>query len=299
MTRRMMLSPILATALCTFIALQGCVQPTKPPAEFPLTGQPTWFPLGKEIYHETEHREAEKEILALVMEPRWFLGYSREVTAREYDAYLETRRQQGDKFSIQETPDGKHYVPATPPYPKTLEDLPLVDHEVQLAMQAAATADPHIITLNLQLTSPDRTVYREVEHRWTNVLPFLFTFYIDGKAYPSPNEGFGKSGGMHQFIELVPSRGHRDWSIKVDADSLKKLLPDAKPHELAIVAAFSERQHEGHVSDGDLLKALHDDGESPHAGKDVDPETARQLLLRSNVARIRWTGTTWTTDAAP
>jgi hypothetical protein len=69
----------------------------------------------------------------------------------------------------------------------------------------------------------------------------------------------------------------------VSQQSLRNLLSDEKPHRLAVVAAFSER---------DVLP--HSDKEPGHDGS-LPPEghEGSQVLVRSNMAEIKWDGTTW------
>ncbi len=102
------------------------------------------------------------------------------------------------------------------------------------------------------------------------------------------------TGGTNGFIELVPKGGQRSWSLDVDADSLQRFLPDKRPHEVVIVAAFSELQHDPfsiYQPEKDRRDALFFE-----SSEDV---TLLPLLLRSNSATARWTGDKWQFPATP
>jgi hypothetical protein len=267
----------LALILLTLL-LPACAHSTPT-----LTGQPSWLPLGEEVYHSDEHLIAEKQILHVRKEPRWFLGRPIRVTRAEYETYL----QQFGKFSI-EQPDkeleGFHpAIPTSPPYPNKFEDLPTEDQGATLSLRSSITPDTNHIRLTLQLTATSRQIYREVEHRWTNPVPLLFAFYIDGKALQLPDTGFGKAGGVNSDETLVESGATRTWSLTLDPKSVEQLLPDNKPHTISIIAAFSERQHEGYsVGAGSML--ADDVATFPDQSKE-------QILLRSNPTHLHWPGT--------
>jgi hypothetical protein len=151
---------------------------------------------------------------------------------------------------------------------------------VKLALAIERSADPEQLVFMLTLSTGARPVCREIEHRWTNTLPFLFTFRIDGQTaiVPGPDSSM-KLGGINQLIELVPAQGKRTWVLKVDEPGIRRLLPDSRPHVMEVTAAFSDRQH----GQSALLDDLGFGSTMPyHAG---DP---RQVLVRSNTATLHW-----------
>lgn len=278
---------IVLFAMLLAFGVSGC-QHAKPPhpaiAAAPeraaLVGRPSWLPLGPEVYQEDDRDEAEKGLLAFRPQPRWFLGFTKEVSKAEFDQYLD--RTHG---KAQESDDGGYCLPDPPPYPKRLEDIPLEDQGVRLTLTASVAEEPSTMLLTLTLTSRDKPVRREVEHRWTNTLPLLFAFYVDGKAVVVPSNGFEKFGGVAYMVPLVEKGGTKTWNLKANALSLRSLLPDSRPHELAVAAAFSNRQHEGYFEGAPMERG------NLHGGP--NGEDRPQVLVRSGAARLKWDGTNW------
>jgi hypothetical protein len=256
--------------------------PQLAPATRALSGQPCWLPIGPDIYYEGGVEEVEKQVLSVQQESRWFRGFDREVSKAEFDAYV---AQIAAQSTVQDV-DGRYSIPTMPPYPKSLEDLPLHDQGVRLSLAVTSGADA--VGMTLTLSSAERDVYREVEHRWTNALPFLFAFYVDGRAVVITQGQFGKIGGMNHADMLVKSGGSRVWTLRVDGRSLRSLLPDDAPHELCIATALSDRQHEGYVG-GQVAQRLASPWPLPQA-----QAGRRQVLVRSGVACLKWDGSKWT-----
>jgi hypothetical protein len=245
----------------------------------------SWFPIGPDISHVSELSDVESRVLSLRNEPRWFLGMARSVSSAEYSAYwsrmksgfADTRPANGSKF----------YIPAPPPYPRTLEDLPLRDHGVSLDLSIATSSDPSALMLGLRLSSAEHPLSREVEPTWTNALPFLFAVYIDGKAITVSATDGDKAGDLPYMIPLAGPGSTRAWQIRLAAKSLAAMLPDPHPHDVALAAVFSNRQHE--VYFGDVGPSL-DNLIQPRGAK---PDS--QILLRSRPVHLRWTGDHWLT----
>ena len=145
------------------------------------------------------------------------------------------------------------------------------------------------MSLNLRLKSSEKEIFREVEHRWTNALPFLFAFYVDGKAITIQSTGYGKMGGANRIIRLVESGAARTWELRLDSKSLRSLLPDSGPHDLCMIAAFSDRQHEGYFSDEEqaITRIA-----NPLVSSEK-PIGQKQVVVRSGVACLKWSGTEW------
>jgi hypothetical protein len=270
--------------LTSLFFLVGCNEQspsfTKPPPS--LTGQPSWFSLGGEVYQENDVAEVENRVLAFKPQPRWFLGFSQPASTQEVDAYLGQLRRAGAEIEMREP---QRFLPYRPPYPKTLYDLPLDDRGVRLSFDAAATDDPAVLQFCLTLTSRHLPVWRGVEHRWTNVLPFLFGFYVDGKAVAFPSNVSTKWGGIKSVGLLVASGGSRNWRLHVNEGSMRRFLPDSKPHVLNIVCAFSECQHEWWLGDGQ--------NNFFEMGMPPKDHIGAQVLVRTNVIQLEWTGTRW------
>ena len=250
-----------------------------------LSGQPSWFPLGVEVYHENERFEAQRGLLEFQAEPRWFLGSLKAVTKDEFETFEKKQH-----VVTKETPvpqagqavEDMYQIPASPPYPKKIGDVPLEDQGATLHLDVANGDTPVELVFTLKLTAGDRAVRREVEHRWTNVLPFLFAFFADGKPVSRELHSFDKMRGANQLVDLVPADGQKVWRLRVATESIDAIVgADAK--EVAIVAAFSERQHEGYFP-GDII-ARFEVWDLEHV--------APQITIRSNVVRLMRSGRGW------
>jgi hypothetical protein len=225
------------------------------------------------------------EVLGLRKQPRWFLGMAKTTDSAEFTAYW-SRMNAGFAASRPANADN-FYIFVSPPYPATLQDIPLRDHGVTLGLDILTFPDPALLVLRLQLTSADQALSREVDPGWTNALPFLFAVYIDGKAVTLSATDGEKSGDAPYMVPLVNQGSTITWQIHLDAHSLAQMLPDAHPHSVALAAVFSNRQHEVYFGDaGPSLDSL------------IQPRGAQpdsQVLVRSSPVHLRWTGDRWLT----
>ncbi len=73
------------------------------------------------------------------------------------------------------------------------------------------------------------------------------------------------------------------WDLKVDARSLQALLPDNRPHTLSMAAAFSNLQHWGSLTPSFALIRPGREGQT-------------QIIVRSRVVTMKWTGAKWEAD---
>ena len=222
-----------------------------------LLGQPSWFPLGEEVYHSQDRFKAERKLLAFKPQPRWFVGLVR-----------------GRGRMEEQTP------------PKRLDDVPVADQGASLSLSVSPAESPDHVRFSLTLKAAERTVWREVEHRWTNTLPLLFAFYADGKAVTLRLRAFDKSGGVKQSHEVAEKGRERAWSLLVDLKSLEAILESRQPRELEIVAVFSERQHEAYY-EGQKLR--------PGSGMIESRVPRRAIVVRSNVVRLKRLAERWKT----
>jgi len=249
-----------------------------------LSGQPSWFALGPEVYHEQNRFKVQKELLSFDSGPRWFMCFPRKVSKAEFEAEVQRRAAQGNHFSMEEPLSGEEYaLPVELPMPKGLGDLPTTDQGASLALAIEPTPSRRVLRFILTLRAEGRAVQREVQHRWTNTLPVLFAFYADGKAVHREPEGLDMMGGINYLIMLVEKGRERRWVVNVDADSIKPLLADRPPRMLHVVAAFSDRQHEGYMPGAARFSDVLADSrlEGP------------QILIRSNVVGLRRDGEKW------
>lgn len=246
---------------------------------------PSFFPLGGDIYHAKDRDDAEKQPLKFSNEPRWFVGFPREVSREEYDAWQkkQTTLHQEEPFQGERA----YQIPTRPAYPQSIDAVSKQDQgaTLQLATATDANATDGEIVFTLTLTSGDRAIEREIEHRRTNVLPFLFAFTADGKPVVRESRGGVSNGGTNRFIELVPARSQKTWTLRCEIDSLAKILP-AEATEATIIAVFSERQHEHYEKGGPISL---DEIWSSEALKKRPP----QIVLRSNEIRLHKEGATW------
>ena len=175
-----------------------------------LSGEPSWFPLGGEVYHSQDRFKAEGKPLAFKPESRWFVSLVRSRDPLEGKA---AEKQDGSA-----TPGRDHQPPVKaekagsgPPLspPKRLDGLPLVDQGALLCFRVSPAESPDRVRFSLTLKAAERTVWREVEHRWTNTLPLLFAFYADGKAIQRRLTRFEK-GAAQDSQPRWPIRGASD-----------------------------------------------------------------------------------------
>ncbi|MCY2928478.1 MAG: hypothetical protein NTV86_03115 [Planctomycetota bacterium] len=288
----MKLPSLIAVPL--LLAAAGCSpQPSLDLSD--LRGRPSWLALGREVYQERDDLDAEKTLLAFQPEPRWFDHGHRLMTKAQYDAFRASpqgRSAEGTKWEAASPQTGeKHAVPTPQPYPKSLSDLPLDDRGVRLSLAIEPDKDPRQLRVRLILTSEALSVHREVEHRRTNILPFLFAVYVDGKAVAVDPATIAEMGGLAEYVDLARPGAPRVWSVAADASSLLALLPDKGPHTVSIVAAFSSRQHRTYAEGWQYAsKGMTTSGQ---------PYDFQPLLVRSHPAGLRWTGTAWQTPRTP
>lgn len=211
---------------------------------------PVWFDLGGVNYFRSGADEA-FSILSLSAEPRWFRSFQ---------------------------------AGGLPP-PTSIEAIPLTDQGASLDLQIAPDElDPRLLRVRVVLRANGRALDREVEHRHTNILPFLFAVRAEGQTVASRSavyEGV-RLGGANGMVDLVPAGGRRTWDLTVTARSLERLLPRPLPGKLEIVVAFSERQHEP-------VDMLDDRGVEHMSG----PANRRDLLVRSEMVRLTRRETSW------
>lgn len=258
-----------------------------PPASAPI-GPPSWFPIGPDISQPDQLNRVDAGVLSLRRQPQWFLGMARTLGSAEYTAYW--ARMNPDAPDTRPSSDGLH-VPAALPYPQRAEDIPLDDHGVSLEMNVSVSSDPDVLLLDLKLSSADQPLQREVQPRRTNALPFLFSICVDARPInivatggDSGSGGFGAD--LPYMIPLLNRGASRTWQIRLDARSLAAMMPDARAHAVAIVAAFSNRQHEVYFADDGIPL----DGLIQPRGAQPDS----QILVRSEAVRLQWTGERWT-----
>jgi hypothetical protein len=206
--------------------------------------------------------EAEREILSFGDQPRWFCSV-------------------GDKH----------------PPPKALAQLPLTERGARLRFEAQKADEPSVLVFRLTLTATDRLLVREVEHRWTNTLPFLFALYAEGRAIrPSQEDsGFSKFGGMANLTLLVPKGEQKTWSVRVDGESLLKALPQRGPQTVSLVAAFGERQHSPMGLMGGDRFGMADALAAEFDGVTTEPP----IVIRSSPVHLRWSGKDWFVTGEP
>ncbi len=273
-------------------ALFGCAHSSNVPDPLAdrLTGRPSWFPLGGEVYQEGDRTEAAKHILAFRNEPHWFKAFPRIVDEKEFRAYRQAEiarvAAHGGTldFDIQ-AKDAQYPIPQVLSYPSCLEDIPLNDRGARLDFNVFATDDPHILRFVLNLGAGGRPIWREVEHRWTNILPFLFAFFQDGKALAQESVAWAKMGGANDYVRLAEKGELAVWQVNVDVRGIDSLLGSTNATTLHVVAAFSERQHEGYFGTNDICRPLDTVMSSEISGP--------QVVVRSKPVRLNRIAGKW------
>ena len=171
-------SPIRISVLMVFICF-SC-KPKNNIKEYSLSGQPSWFPLGGEIVHAEGLDTAQEGILSFGTKPRWFKSFPKTVSKQKYEEWLkenpgisDTQNERGSEF----------FIPSELPFPKNIESLSLKNQGASLQFQISNGINEKELILHITLTANERAIIREVEHRATNTLPFLFAFFLDGSVY--------------------------------------------------------------------------------------------------------------------
>lgn len=203
---------------------------------------PVYDTITAEVYQENDRLTVQTNVLQLIQEPRWFKG-------------------------------------SKPP--GALQDVPLTNQGASLALAIAPSNNQHSLHLVLTLKAQDRSVWRELEHRWTNILPFLFAFAEDGKPIgPRNPPSWSKFGGVNWMTELVPGGTSASWDVLIDTKSITAALSGRHPTTVTVVAAFSECQHEVPALFG------RDDGDGGIKGEFKGPP----ITIRSNELRLDFDG---------
>ena len=287
---------VIMFALISLVAVAGCDQDDKGTA----AKAPSWFPLGPEVYQEQDRFQAEKEVLSFGEQPYWFLGFPKLLSKEEYEAHKkeeERRLREREGMSVMDTlvetvgldgGEARYVVPQSPPYPKSLADLPMTDQGASLSLKIEEADSPDILHFTLTLKATERAAWEEVMHRNTNTLPFVFAFFADGEPVTTEVEDWEQIGGMNDLVMLVEKGADKTWNLKVSTNSIKGLLGNSKPRTLEVVAAFSERRHEAHFGDEEVVQRL-----SPLLLPALDRP---QILIRSNVVKLNWADGKWSVE---
>ena len=274
-----------------------CIAMSAPPATQPAMppGQPTWIPLGDWVYQEKTVDEVEKQLLAFSRWGTWFVPYAHEVSKTQFEAYIRARLKE-PTYAVEADDHGPFSLCDAFPLPTRINEVKTNDRGVTLALDIKPVSQT-VLRFKMTLKSDQRTVWREIEHRHTDVVPLLFAIYIDGKPFNADKEqNGGRFGGLPQSIQLIPAGGGKhDWSLQVDAASINKLLPDQSKHTVMFFAAFSEvhwmdffnNPYEFSIESTQRLESRI----SPPEGHD-----GPQILVRSNAAEIQWNGKKWTSS---
>lgn len=287
------LAIVFATCLASFVPRANAADESsdQPGRASRLSGQPTWFPLGGGKSYPLDQFEAKGRLLAFTPYPCWFIDLVRERGSLEEKAAKEQTASAKPKQNVQ-IPANQENATQGPPLlpPKRLEDLPVVDQGASLSLNVAPADSPNRLRFSLTLKAAERTVWREAEQDGsTNTVPLLFAFYADGKAIAHRATISGLPSG-HWSHELVTKGGKKTWSLLVDAKSMETILENRQPSELAIVAVFSERQHQPYREGEELL-------ESATIDEPQVPQTA--IVVRSNVVRLKQSAGRWESAKEP
>jgi hypothetical protein len=230
-----------------------------------------WFPLGAPFR---------------VCDPDTILGGDVEKKSPAYDGIVAEVYQEGRVVQVQSQSLSLVAEPRwfrTAQLPKTLGDVPLSDQGGSLSLDFAMTTNG-LFRFILKVHCTDRGLWREVEHRWTNLIPFLFTFYADGVPVraPMPKE-WGRFGGVNGMTILAAKGAFYESDLTVDPKTILALVPGARVSELSVVAAFGESQHEFIGSPGlrGPWRPILDDYKGP------------PIFIRSNLVRLRHVYETW------
>jgi hypothetical protein len=237
---------------------------------------PPWFALGRDVYRANDRQAAEGKVLEFLPQARWFQAFPKPVTKAEYDAWVKSQGARVQLQSLEVPMEGEpvYQIPGELSHPRRVADISLVDRGVRLQLGTEPSTTVGELHLTLALSTTERGVRREVEHRYTNVVPFLFQILADGKPLAPQPETVFSMRGSHSLVDLVPANDSKTWHLRVDQPALDRLLPTGT-QELTLTAAFSERQHVLWVEGDQVLGEV-------WALTDLHP----QLLIRSNTMTL-------------
>ena len=231
-----------------------------PPATFQVAAKaeedapPCWYALGGDVYHQGDAESVVRSILSFGADPHWF-------------EFFEGAR------------------------PESIEAVRTERHGARLGLTVRPLEeDPRLLRLTLTLAGGTRGLYREIEHRHTNVLPFLFALRTGGRNVTSTDPGTSSRwGGMSGRVRLVNPGAERRWELVVTASSLERLLPGPLPERVEIVAAFAERQHESLP----FLRSFRRFGQGDERGTPAEPRAHEDRVLRSPILTLVRRDGTW------
>ncbi len=234
-------------------------------------GNPMWFPLGAAFR---------------ICSPGTIIGGDAEKTLPAYDRIVSEVYHSHDRLEVQKTtlsavPEPRWFKGSSPP--ESLQALASSDQGASLRLEIQTTTNG-LLCFALTLEAQERNLWREVEHRWTNITPFLFCFFADGKAVrPKGPDSWEKFGGANSMTKLVDKGRAHAWQLNVDPKTILSLLEGAEFHELTVVAAFSEYQQ---IYPGGMF----DDKGKPALS---DGFTAPPIVIKSNPVKVTYDGKTW------
>ena len=259
-----------------------------------------------EEINETYRDNLFPTLLALGSDPQWFAQADWPATQNEYDVF-HTRLDGREKvfkrlLAMKCKPTGDpnaiddEELPRSAFRPRDPQEIPFQDQGVRLTLSAQPSDEPGCVGLELTVSTQRLAVQLEGRMYWSQNLPFLFTFEVDGQpACWPPSE-------MKQLTKLCSKRElSRDLTIRpgspfrrkirIDEDSLRQLLPDPGPHTIGLIAVFSQYDYSPSLPWApaydlrlmDIMEII----------KNTSAKPSAPLYVRSNTARFRWTGSKW------
>ncbi len=221
-----------------------------------------WFSLGvplpgtnggveAEVYYENEWLDYQTRTLSFLLQPRWF---------------------------------------RTAVIPNCLEDVPLSDQGTSLVLRITKTTNG-LLRFLLRVRSTKRDVWREIEHRNSNITPFLFTFFADRRPVRALMSGqFANARGINTMTKLARKGEAYETELTICPDTIFDLAGGVKIKELSVVAAFGEYQHE--FPRVEIRKSLRDfyANRRPWFSEDY---LGPPILIRSDIVRLRHSPEKW------
>ncbi len=262
--------------------LGGCgASPPQPERQTP-PAELTWFSVG-EVEAETKGG-----LLAIDPYPRWFVGPPEHVSEVEIARRRAAKGKVVYEALVRVTSDEEGYEPGVrwiatvPPRPRRAEDLPTTQAGARLDLDVKPI-DANELQLELTLHAGERALWRELEHRSTNVFPFLLGVEADGVPVRFPRMGSAHCGGISRFKTVVAAGASQRWTLRISRASVRGILEIASvgtPKTVGFVAVFCERKHIGW--------AAHD-GEHPSPDTLLElPFVGDAILLRSPRVAVPW-----------
>ncbi|MCB1134006.1 MAG: hypothetical protein KDN05_23000, partial [Verrucomicrobiae bacterium] len=219
---------------------------------------PVYDQIVPEVYHAADRGAIQKAVLSVVPSPRWFVGSA---------------------------------------LPDSLDRISESEQGMTLQLRIRPQEDGRLVFV-ITVSAEQRDALTQIEHRRTDITPFLFAFFVDGLPVRRCSRSEGVIlGGSRNEVMLVEKGGSVTWDLAVDPESILRLVGKRKFDRLSIVAAFSEHRQDpiGFFSDP---KWSQECIARQFPGTESMPEAPPPIVVRSKEVALKFDGNSWAEAAS-